>query len=186
MKPVILPPQDTLLSLLDYSPETGLLKWKSRPELKFGDSSWNATYSGKPALNSMNRLGYNAGSLNRKAVLAHRVIWKLWHGEDPQEIDHINGIRSDNRISNLRSVDRGENMKNKKTRKDSPLGLTGISTRNGKFRAVIRNNGTLHYLGTFPNIDDAIEVRNAASLRFNFHPNHSSARPEYKNYNKKP
>lgn len=61
-------------------------------------------------------------------TFAHRVIWEMHNGEVPEgmEIDHINGVKHDNRIENLRCVDRWVNCKNAAMRKDNTSGVTGV------------------------------------------------------------
>lgn len=78
------------------------------------------------------------------------------------EIDHINGVKDDNRFSNLREATRGQNTRNSKTRKDSSVGLKGVSPDRGKFRARITLNGVRIYLGTFATKEEAFEAVRAA------------------------
>jgi hypothetical protein len=63
--------------------------------------------------------GYLGITLNRTFYMAHRIIWAVFHGEDPDQsvIDHINGDTKDNRIINLRKVTHTQNMNNKRSRK---------------------------------------------------------------------
>ena len=67
-----------------------------------------------------NAIGYIRVFLNPKSLLKHRIIGLQWiENDDPEtktQIDHINRIRTDNRIENLRWVTPSENMKNKKSR----------------------------------------------------------------------
>ncbi len=73
------------------------------------------------------------------------------------EIDHINGVRNDNRICNLRDATPQINMQNKKTaHKNNKLGILGVSKRkDGKFQAQIKSNGERFHLGVFNTADDA-------------------------------
>ena len=63
-----------------------------------------------------------------KRLRAHRVIWKMFNGAIPEgkEIDHINRVRDDNRIENLRLVDRTHNNLNTKLRVDNTSGYKGV------------------------------------------------------------
>lgn len=72
--------------------------------------------------------GYVRTKLFSKMTFAHRVIWEMHNGAVPEgmEIDHINGIKHDNRIENLRCVDRFVNCKNAAKRKDNTSGVTGV------------------------------------------------------------
>lgn len=60
--------------------------------------------------------GYIAAAVKGKQYLLHRLAFFYVNGYMPVEIDHINGIRSDNRISNLREVDHKENTRNRNKR----------------------------------------------------------------------
>ena len=117
-----LPTQAELKKLLRYEPGTGRLFWKARSKGMFGvsDSSrsaehacnqWNSRFADKEALTKVN-VGYRCGRLGYQYVLAHRVIWKLMTGEEPKEIDHIDGNRSNNKWQNLRSVTASDNRRN--------------------------------------------------------------------------
>lgn len=116
-----LPPQNALNRLLRYDGGTGALFWMPRsPEImetndprgkEWAARAWNAVNAGKEALNCVNR-GYRHGKINGVHYLAHRVIWKMVYGADPDTIDHINGKRSDNRIVNLRDCTNAENCRN--------------------------------------------------------------------------
>jgi hypothetical protein len=159
---IILPEQSVLQTYLDLDTQSGLMTWKNRGVL-----------DGRPALRHKNQEGYFCGRIFTIPVLAHRVVWKIVHGFDPEEIDHIDGNRINNNISNLRSVPRSENMKNKRVRRDNRTGFSGISVReNGKYRATIRSGGRRYDLGTHSILDDAIQARTDAESRFNFHHNH--------------
>ena len=90
------------------------------------------------------------------------------------QIDHENGDRSDNRIANLRDVPPSENMRNVKRHITNTSGHVGVfwyKPRN-KWVARITVNYTLHHLGYFTDIADAIAARKAAEIFYGFHKNH--------------
>ena len=164
-----LPSQKELRELLKYDPETGRLFWKAR---QTGWSGFNTRFAGKEAFTAIDSGGYRIGSLLQVRHRAHRVIWKLVYGTDPEQIDHENGDRQDNRLTNLRAVTDQENKKNSKRRSDNRSGVVGVGTHSdGKFRARI---GTEH-LGLFETLEEATVARRAAELNHNYHQNHGRA-----------
>lgn len=125
--------QTRLKELLHYDPESGSFTRKARSAVrcrgKVGD-----------VLGSINSRGYLTISVDNKKYQAHRLAWLLTHGEfPPDQIDHINGIKTDNRIANLRPATRQENGQNSKKRKDNTSGFKGASfdKQRGKWKAVI-------------------------------------------------
>lgn len=99
-------------------------------------------------------------------VLVHRLIWMHVHGEWPNgEIDHINGVRDDNRLENLRVTDRRGNMQNQHgPKKNSRCSSVGVSYRpkTGQYVARIQTVGGRLYLGCFRNELDASNAYQAA------------------------
>lgn len=173
-----LPPQAYLNSVLEYCPETGVLTWKHRPENHFKClgvfKAWNTRFSGKPA-GSPNGSGYRQVNLDGKVYLAHRVIWTMVHGDlGPNDIDHINGDRSDNRLENIRSVSRTLNLRNSATKSRGAIGVCGVSrhTLTGKYRAYVGIDGKQVHLGFFENVDDAIAARAEANKAYGFTERH--------------
>ena len=109
--PKDLPCPQSMRNALRYDPDTGKLYWRMRDDMP---KQWNSRWHRKEAFTANHGNGYKSGRFNGKTLFAHRVIWAIVHDHWPdQDIDHINGIRSDNRLSNLRAVSRSENMKNK-------------------------------------------------------------------------
>lgn len=169
--------------LLRYEPETGKLFWRKRTAamlLRHGirDSGfirqWHGRFAGKEALASLHD-GYRVGRIFNTMMRAHRVIWAIIHGEWPtDDIDHINGDRSDNRISNLRAVVRRTNCRNVSLRSNNTSGCVGVSWSKSKNRwaAQIGVEGRVIPLGRFKIYEDAVTARKAAERRFGFHPNH--------------
>ncbi len=176
-----------LKRLLKYDPDTGLLTWLWRTpdlmEAKPGSkhsatrraSMWNARYAGTPAYTAADDKGYLTGKLFGRTYKAHRVAWAIAKGAWPDgEIDHINGVRDDNRLVNLRGVSRQENNRNARRRRDNTSGVCGVYWHKGKqkWRAHIKVDGRKVHLGYFPEKTDAIAARQAAEIEFGFHPNH--------------
>lgn len=103
-------------------------------------SSYNGIKAGY-----IDKRGYVRTKLSSKMTFAHRVIWEMHNGEVPDgmEIDHINGVKDDNRIENLRCVDRWINCKNASMRVDNKTGVTGVtySKSKNRFIAQIQKDG---------------------------------------------
>lgn len=81
-------------------------------------------------------------------------------------VDHLNGIRHDNRKNNLRVCTQNQNAKNLKLSKLNSTGFKGVSKRGNKFRAKITHNGKQISLGTFENIVDAVNAYDCANILF--------------------
>lgn len=179
-----LPSIDTLRLLLRYEPETGRLFWRERPVSMFADgghsaahcaAKWNAKFAGKEALAALNKRGYLVGSIFNGDVTAHRAIWAIVHGEWPQrQVDHINGNRTDNRISNLRLVTNAENSRNAARSRNNSSGVTGVHwfKKSGKWQASIMVNKRSLHIGLFTDFEDAVAARKAAEAKHGFHKNH--------------
>lgn len=174
-------------SLLKYDPETGKLFWLPRPCSMFENcayaserlaSIWNTKFSNSEAFTALNDRGYHHGDLLGKRYRAHILIWLLAHQYWPdKKIDHINGVRSDNRIINLRLVSDLENGRNQRRYRTNTSGFTGVTfdKRIGKWCAQIEMLGRAKSLGYFDDFSDAVDARKKANVTFGFHPNHGNS-----------
>lgn len=104
--------------------------------------------------------GYIKISYKRNSLLAHRVVWAIHYGRMPTDIiDHINGDKTDNRISNLREVNKSINGQNRKTAtKKNPTGYLGVHLHAGKYCASIKFNGKKIHLGRYETAEEAHKV----------------------------
>lgn len=172
--PLALPSQQELRAAFEYNPHSGALIWKHRARVR---QCTNTRYAGTPALACRSRHGYLEGTFNGQLYAQHRIIWKLVTGEEPDEIDHINGDRSDNRFVNLRNVSRGLNRLNTKRQSNNTSGVTGVRwlKRERLWRSEIKLGGKTTCLGYFRNFDEAVRARRDAESRMGFHPNHGRA-----------
>ena len=135
--------QEQLKDLLLYDKETGKFTWRiTRCHLaKAGQEA------GAPDF-----YGYIAITVNGSRCKAHRLAWFYVHGAWPaNDIDHINQIKSDNRISNLREATRSENFQNRGKYANNKSGYVGVhwSKVSKKWAASIRNMGKSKHLGLF-------------------------------------
>jgi hypothetical protein len=104
------------------------------------------------AAGSRNEYGYVRTSvIGFKYLLVHRLIWILHYGAIPDDlfIDHINGQRDDNRISNLRLVNRSQNKRNSGIYATNTVGVRGVTMDKGKFRTRLSSNGKTYELGSY-------------------------------------
>lgn len=123
---------------------------------------------------SLNTHGYVGIKVFGKLYLAHRLAYLYMLGETPDEVDHINHIRADNRWVNLRDVTRSENCKNNSKRKDNASGVTGVhwKKRDSRWVAQIRVDKETLWLGQFVKFSDAVDARKNAEVLYGFHENH--------------
>ena len=165
--------------------DKGILTWKYRTEDMFSDdgtrsAEWrcrlfNAKCGGKEAFTYVNDSGYKVGTIWSKQYKAHRVIWCLMYGDWPKgEIDHINHIKTDNRIANLRDVSGQENMRNMLMNKRNTTGYAGVTfhKNTGKFVAQINIKGVKTGLGYYERAEDAGKAYLDALEKYKFHSNH--------------
>lgn len=169
---------ETLRELLEYNPNTGKLKWRSRGLSYFGNNSrvckiWNTKCAGKEVGSSS--YSYVRVSLNSISYKGHRVAWAIYYGEWPKgQLDHINGVKTDNRIVNLREVFGNGNSKNMPKQRNNTSGVVGVYwfKRDNLWKAQIQVNNKSIHLGYFTNKQDAINARKQAEMDYGFHPNH--------------
>ena len=131
--------QARLKELLTYDPDTGLFRWNvSRGSVRA--NSVAGTLNG----------GYMRVRIDKEFRYLHRLAFLYIGGALPAEhVDHINGVRDDNRWGNLRSASLAENNRNSGTRATNTSGLKGVSRNGSGWLGQIVAHGTHHYLGTF-------------------------------------
>jgi hypothetical protein len=126
--------------------------------------SWNGRYAGKPAGSVMNK-GYVVIVIQNGHFLAHRLVWLLRRGEPvPDEIDHRNGDRTDNRISNLREATRSDNNANARKPSHNTTGVKGICRSRGAYLVQVKSGGT-RYRREFRTLKEAVAARRKAATR---------------------
>ena len=158
--------QEYLKSILDYDLDTGIFTWKvnKSQRTKIGDvAGW--LYN-----------GYREIEINYKKYKLHRLAWLYVNGEMPKNlIDHIDGNRSNNKISNLREATYQENSENYKTPITNKSGIKNVSWYKSlnKWVVVISIKNIKKTIGYFDNLEFAelvaIEARNKYRLEFANH-----------------
>lgn len=144
--------------LFEYEPASGLLIRRVSvrgSRFKPGDSVGYCTGSG--------HLGVQ---VDGKGYLVHRVIWLLQTGKWPEaEVDHVNGVGSDNRWLNLREATHAENGRNLKKKSNNSSGYAGVCWNKDcqKWMARITLHGTGYHLGLYDTPEDAAQAYNGAA-----------------------
>jgi HNH endonuclease/AP2 domain len=141
---------EELREVLHYDPSTGVFSWKT-----CGRKSWVGKTVG-----SWDLYGYKTVRLAGRSYKLHRLAWLYVTGEWPDgDIDHINGVRHDNRMSNLRAVCRQTNLQNMREPKNNrSTGVLGVYPQKKKFCAKISIDNKSVHLGTFDTVAAAHEA----------------------------
>lgn len=151
----------TLRKVLDYDPRSGVFTRRT---------GGRGVAAGDVAGCLDKRRGYLLIRVGGRLYKAHRLAWLYVHGEwPPNEIDHVNCEKNDNRIANLRLATGSQNQANKRLQANNTSGAKGVSwlANRNKWKARIRINGKLKHLGHFERIEDAADAyRLAASFHF--------------------
>ena len=161
----IIPTVARLTELLHYCPSTGELTWKvhRNSQARLGQEAGHISIE-----------GYCVVGIDRRVYQAHRLAWAVHYGDWPRgQIDHINHVRTDNRICNLREVTHTQNQRNRSRNHTNTSGITGVyNPRPGKWLARICVDRQQHNLGTFGSKAEAVAARKAAETLHNYHINH--------------
>lgn len=151
--------EEDLVKKLRYLPETGELVWNNH-EL-------NRKHMWGKVAGYRQKNGYVYVFLDKKPRRAHKIAWFLHYGEWPKGyLDHINGVKYDNRIVNLRICDNQQNQYNQKPHKDKLVPYKGVSYHKGnkKYRATIKALDKRKHLGYFNTPEEARDSYNSAAL----------------------
>jgi len=142
--------QETLMSVVIYDKDTGSFSWRVKGphrSMRVGGAGF------------LNTDGYRYLGIKDKRYKEHRLAWLYVYGQWPDgQIDHINGIRNDNRISNLRVVTQRQNNTNQETQRNGRLPGCYYDKRWGKWHAQIVWGDQHMYLGSFTTEKEASEA----------------------------
>lgn len=152
-------PVSRLHELFYVNPDIGTLIWKAK-----SGRGVNAHLALQPA-GGKSGYGYLRVSIGRPQVPIHRIVFAMHHGRWPDgELDHINRVKTDNRIDNLREATHAENNRNTDRMITNTSGITGVSwcKRDKRWMAYIYVSNVRRYLGNFADIEHAQMVRRIA------------------------
>lgn len=138
---------------LNYDKFTGVFTWKHSKSGNKGAGS---------VAGNIDKNGYTKIVVNGKDYKAHRLAWLYMHGDFPDMLDHINGVRTDNSIFNLRECNKSQNAYNQKLRSDTISGVKGVGwyKRTGKWRVRIYIDGIRKCFGYYDDLDAAKDIIN--------------------------
>ena len=161
MKILPLPDLAVLQKVLSYDPETGAFTWLR--------NRGNTAVIGSPA-GCVSTSGYVAICINMKRYLAHRIAYKMYYGVDPDGlVDHVDGDKANNRISNLRVATGVQNQGNSRNPSSNKSGIKGVcwNKKMKRWVAQIGDNKRRVYLGSFLTKEEAAQAyADAARMKF--------------------
>ena len=145
--------QERLMSLVSYDAETGVIAWRRNGRR----AGWR--HYG----------GYRNVRVDGVTYSEHRLAWLYVHGQWPAaDIDHINRVRDDNRLANLRPATRSENCQNQPVRSTNRSGVTGVYYHScaRKWVASINIDKKQRHLGVFDTAEHAAAARKSAEQQY--------------------
>lgn len=141
--------QEYLKKILHYNPDTGVFT-------RLVSVSVNTRKGDVAGTKGLHR--YASIKIKNRSYAAHRLVWLYMHGRLPEhDIDHINHVKTDNRLCNLREATRAENGRNRAMSSQNTSGFKGVfmEKKTGMWTAACKMNGVLHCLGRFKRAEDA-------------------------------
>lgn len=150
--------REELGALFLYDPETGVFTRRVARSANAPAGAVVGTLDGR---------GYLHVSITKRFVRLHRIAFFLMHGVVPPEVDHVDGVRTNNRAANLRAATRQQNAGNSRASSLNTSGFKGVSrnSRSGKWHAQIKINGHQVYLGRFNDPIEAARQYDFAALQ---------------------
>ena len=158
--------EKSLSGLFYYNPDTGRI-------------SLSASRRGPIEVirGSRNGKTYYRVKIGKTHVAAHRLAWRLLHGNWPVgEIDHIDGNTMNNCADNLRDVSKAINQRNQRLSRKNTTGVCGVIRAGKKYRAAFKLNDKKTHVGTFNTIEEATAALCDARAKHGFSPSHGMPR----------
>lgn len=148
---------ERLVELFELDAETGVLIWKAK-------SHKNSPVKAGDVAGCPDDQGYLSVRVDGSPLKVHRVVFAMAHGYFPEQVDHVNGVRDDNRLANLRAATNSQNSRNSRISSNNTSGVKGVYWHKaaGKWMAQIQINRRHHYIGLFADIKDAAAAARAA------------------------
>ncbi len=159
---------ERLRALLSYDAATGSFVWRRREETSLHETRFNARFAGTIA-GCLDGNGYRKIRIDGRLCKEHRLAWLYVYGRWPaNQIDHINGVRDDNRIANLREATTAENGWNSGRRRNGTSDRKGVTwhKRDRKWRARIRVSSREIHLGSFACPEEASRAYAEAAAKY--------------------
>ena len=142
---------------LFYHPESGDFIWHTPTSKRVKSGTIAGSYDAH---------GYKCIRFKGKSYKAHRLAFMFMGKEVPDYVDHINGIRDDNRWVNLRPSCKVTNGYNRLEPCNNTSGFKGVYYNNGKWVAEIKADKVKTYLGRFDSLEGAVAARREASKKY--------------------
>jgi hypothetical protein len=141
-----------------YDEKTGNFYWAIKPK--------NGNKSIGDLAGSIDSNGYLTLRVFNKIIKAHRLAWAFCYGNFPNKvIDHINHIKTDNRIHNLRDVSNAENLHNPRgSQINNKLNLLNIRKKQNKYVVQINKAQKRFHIGVYKTINDALRARDISRI----------------------
>jgi len=143
--------QDRLKELFNYDPLTGVVTRKVKTS--------NSTKIGE-VVGSLSAVGYLHAKVDSKSYRLHRLAYFYMTGNWPNIIDHINGVKNDNRWANLRSCTQQQNTFNQKISSNNTSGFKGVSwvSKSKKWYVTVAGHKPNAHVGSFDSLEEAASV----------------------------
>lgn len=140
--------QEQLRELFTLDPDEGVLRYRVK----------HLRYKAGLVAGSVGHKGWRSIMVNQRRYQAHHLVWMYVHGRWPtHELDHVNGIRDDNRLSNLREADAFQQVMNSARPPTNKSGARNVYfiRKSGKFRVSVRYRGKHVHIGHFSTLQEA-------------------------------